>query len=54
MKEFHKKVGPFLKSNNSTRKIRRNLLIALLPIILFAIYKNGIIPYINGKTNLFE
>lgn len=53
MKEFHKKVGPFLKSNNSTRKIRRNLLIALLPIILFAIYKNGIIPYINEKTNLF-
>lgn len=53
MKEFHVNDGPFLKSNNGTRKIMRNLFIALLPIIIFAVYKNGIIPYINGKTDLF-
>lgn len=53
MKEFHNKIGPFLKSNNSSRKVMRNLLIALLPIILFAIYKNGIIPFINHTTNIF-
>lgn len=53
MKEFHNKIGPFLKSSNSTRRIMRNLLIALLPIILLAFYKNGIIPYINHSTNIF-
>ena len=53
MKEFHNKIGPFLKSSNSTRKIMRNLLIALLPIIIFTIYKNGIVPYINHTTNIF-
>lgn len=53
MKEFHKKNGPFLKSNNTSRKIMTNLLISLLPIILFAIYKNGIIPYINKEEDLF-
>ena len=26
-----------------------NLVLALLPICIFAIYKNGIIPYIKGK-----
>ena len=46
------KVGPFIKSKNKTSKMMRNVLISLVPIILFGFYKNGIIPYINGKINI--
>ena len=52
MKQFHIALGPFLKSNNSTRKIMRNLFVSLIPIIIFSIYKNGYIPYKYGKTNI--
>lgn len=45
--------GPFIKSNNKTSIIMRHLLIALLPIILFSVYKNGYIPYSHGKTDMF-
>lgn len=45
--------GPFVKSKNSTSKMMLNLFIALLPIILFAWYKNGVILYINDKTDMF-
>lgn len=51
--EFINKKGPFLKSKDNTKKIMLNLLIALLPIVLFAIYKNGYIPFKEGKTNVF-
>ncbi|MGE5456492.1 MAG: RnfABCDGE type electron transport complex subunit D [Ignavibacteriales bacterium] len=51
MKEYNNQMGPFLKHNNSTTKMMINLLIALLPIILFSFYKNGIIPYMNGNTD---
>ena len=37
--------GPFLRDKNNTKKIMLNLVLALLPICIFAIYKNGIIPY---------
>ena len=43
--------GPFIKDSNSTHKMMKNLLIALIPIILFSFYKNGIMPFINNKTN---
>ena len=46
-------MGPFLKSDNKTSKIMVHLIIALTPIILFGVYKNGYIPYSNGKTDLF-
>lgn len=45
-------MGPFLKSENKTNKMMFHLLISILPIVLFAIYKNGYIPYINNKTNI--
>jgi len=54
MKEYHIDKGPFIKSENETSKIMLHLLIALLPIIVFAFYKNGYIPYVNGYTNLYE
>ena len=45
-------MGPFIKSKNSTDKIMNSLLIALLPIIIFTFYKNGIIPFVNEKTDI--
>lgn len=45
--------GPFIKTNNDTHKIMRNLIISLIPIILFSFYKNGIVPYNKGYIDLF-
>lgn len=52
MKIISKK-GPFIRDDNSTNKMMNNLFIALLPIILFAFYKNGFLPYKNGDTNVY-
>lgn len=53
MKDFHVNVGPFEKSNQTTSKMMLHLFIALLPIIIFNFYKNGIIPYNYGKVDVF-
>jgi len=52
MPKIISKKGPFIKDSNSTTKIMRNLFIALLPIILFSVYKNGFLPYKNNDTDL--
>lgn len=44
--------GPHIKSTDNTAKIMKRLLLALLPIIIFSIYKNGILPYMDGSTNI--
>lgn len=44
--------APFLRSNNTTHKMMKNLFLALLPIILFFIYKNGIVIFLN-KSHSF-
>lgn len=51
--KFNVLKGPFIKSKNSTHKIMRNLIISLIPIIIFSFYKNGIVPYLNNKTDLY-
>lgn len=51
MKLINKK-GTFVKDENSSFKIMRNLFIALLPIILFAFYKNGYVPYSDDKVGV--
>ncbi len=53
MKELEMKKGPYIKDQNNNSKMMRNLMIALIPIILFSFYKNGIIPFVNDKTNIF-
>lgn len=45
-------MGPFIKDKNTTKKMMNHLLIALTPIIIFSIIKNGVIPYKKGSTNL--
>ena len=47
-------MGPFLRSKNSTNKIMLHLLVALLPIIIFIVYKNGYIPYSHGLISFIE
>ena len=47
------KLGPYMKSNDSTTKMMRRLMISLIPIVLFSFYKNGVLPYVKGYTNFF-
>ncbi len=47
-------MSTLIKDKNSTDKIMTRLLIALTSIILFAVYKNGIIPYINNKIEFVD
>ena len=54
MKKIHLLSGPFIKSNNSTSKMMIHLFIALLPIILFSFYKNGIYLYVNNYISFYE
>ncbi len=46
-------MGPFIRIKNTTTKMMINVIIALIPIILFSFYKNGIIPYQKGYTDIF-
>jgi electron transport complex protein RnfD len=53
MINFIKEKGTFLKSDNNNSKIMRDVLIALFPIILFAFYKNGYVPYSKGLVSIY-
>lgn len=46
-------MGPFIRIKNTTTKMMVNVIIALIPIILFSFYKNGIVPYQKGYTDIF-
>jgi electron transport complex protein RnfD len=48
MKDYKTYNGPYIKTPDSVNKIMLRLLISLTPIILFAFYKNGIVPYQKG------
>jgi len=48
-----KLTGPYIKSKNTTNKIMKNIIISLIPIVLFSFYKNGIIPFNQNKTGFF-
>ena len=47
------KKGPFIKSGDTVGKMTSRLIIALIPIILFAFYKNGILLYLKGYVNFY-
>ncbi|MBQ8192890.1 MAG: RnfABCDGE type electron transport complex subunit D [Bacilli bacterium] len=53
MKEFKVRKGNFLKSKNSTSNMMYNILIVLVPFIIFSTFKNGIYPIIKGYGNLY-
>ena len=48
MKEYKTYNGPYIKTPDSVNKMMLRLLISLTPIILFAFYKHGIVPYQKG------
>lgn len=51
---FEKSDRPFLKSKNTTKKMMNYFLLSLIPLILFSLLKNGIIPYLKGYGNIFD
>ena len=53
MKNFSVRKGNFMKSTNSTSNMMYTVLIALVPIIIFSLYKNGIYPAVKGYGNLY-
>lgn len=53
MKEFHVSKGTHIRSNNKTSRMMFHLLIALIPIIIFAWYKNGLQPFLNGDATFY-
>ncbi|MBR1884349.1 MAG: RnfABCDGE type electron transport complex subunit D [Clostridia bacterium] len=52
--KFIKENGPHIKSNDSTSKIMTRFLIALTPIICFAIFKNSVIVYSYASKGFIE
>ena len=54
MKQFKVRKGNYIKSPDSTKKMMDYVLLALLPIIVFSFYKNGIMPLIKGTGNILE
>ncbi len=49
-----KNKGPFIKEKNNVEIIMRHLFISLIPIIIFAFYKNGIYLYYKNQISLLE
>ena len=50
---IQKRIGPFIKDTDSVSKIMHRYTFAFLPVILFVMFKHGILPFINGYTNIF-
>lgn len=46
--------GPFIHTKNTKEKIKKSILISLLPLILFAFYKNGIVLFFSGKVGFID
>ena len=46
--------GPFIHTKNTSFKIMKNILIALIPLVLFAIYKNGIVLFFKGYASFLD
>jgi|SRR5690554_983976 len=57
-KRFKIGKGPYIRKADSntfgTGVMMRDFIIALLPLILFAWYKNGIAPFINGDNGILQ
>ena len=45
-------MGPYIKSKNNTNTAIINIIISLIPIIVFSMIKIGIIPYTKGEKNV--
>jgi len=54
MREYKVKSGTFIKTCNNTKEMMYHLIISLVPIIIFAIIKNGIIPLLRGYGEISD
>lgn len=54
MKSKAEQIGPYIKSSNSTKKMMVRLLVCLLVILGFSVYKNGVLPFQAGKISFLE
>ena len=54
MKEVYIKDGPFIKTDNKVDKLTNNILISLIPLMIFAFYKNGISLFVKNKIGLLQ
>ena len=52
--KFNVQNGPHIKNNNDTLSVMMRLLISLMPIICFSIFKNIIIPLTKNTTFTFD
>ena len=52
--KFKKENGPHIKSDDSTSKIMTRLLIALMPIVCFSIFKNTVLVYYLTNASILE
>lgn len=52
--KFLKENGPHIKSEDTTSKIMTRFLIALAPIVCFAIFKNSVLVYYYSEATIIE
>lgn len=51
-KEFQQEKGTYLVSENNTKKLSTYFFFALIFFALFAVMKNGLLPYLDQKTGI--
>ena len=54
MKKFHINHSTHIHAEQSTSQLVQHYLIALLPLVLFAFFKNGIFPYMKGLSGIYD
>ncbi len=52
--KFKKENGPHIKSADTTSKIMTRLLIALMPIVCYALFKNGLLVYYYTDASILK
>ena len=53
MEDLHVTKGTYIRSKQKVNKMMLHLFIALLPIIAFTFYKNGVKPYLDGDATTY-
>ncbi len=54
MTKIYQTVGTFQKSDENTNNIMKNLILALIPLIIFSFLKNGLVPYLNQDATFIQ
>ena len=54
MRKFHINRSTHIHAEQSTSQLVQHYLIALLPLVLFAFFKNGVFPYIKGLSGIYD